>query len=50
MNIGWDVIAHDTHCQSQDKYKYKDKDKDKYKYEHFKVFKQPGQLRVVVTG
>ena len=32
MIIGWDVLAHDNHCQLQnedkDKYKYKDKDKD----------------------
>ena len=33
MIIGWDVLAHDNHCQLQneDKDKYKDKDKDKDK-------------------
>ena len=31
MNIGCDVLAHDTHCQLQDKDKYKDKEKDRDK-------------------
>ena len=43
MIIGWHVLAHDTHCQPQDKDKYKDKDKTK---ENNKFFKRPNMCYI----